>query len=66
MSSPTKVCPDHILQLFKHEATKAEGRRQVIEWLNWQQLLPGDKVLIPDAETGELIEHTKQPTKLDS
>lgn len=52
----TWVCPEVILELFNAQHTKAAGRKATIEWLKAvvPQLRPGDTVMLPDADTGEL------------
>lgn len=64
----TRICPDDILALFKDEATKSEGRRRAVEWMGTQviDMRPGDKILIPDPETGKLIEMEKGQRALQS
>lgn len=49
-------CPDDILSLFEREETKNDGRRKAIEWLRGvvRAMKPGDRVLIPNPDTGEL------------
>jgi hypothetical protein len=62
------VCPDNILALFKSEDTKPEGRRRAVEWMRGivDDLRPGDKLLIPNPETGELMEFEKGERALQS
>lgn len=54
-------CPEHVLRLFDRNETRAEGRRQAVEWMKSisHQVANGDVVMLPDAETGELIAFTK-------
>lgn len=63
-----RVCPDHILALFEKEDTMSEGRRLAVEWMKTQvpQMQPGDKILIPDPATGELMEMEYGPRALQS
>lgn len=55
------VCPLHILKLFDDESTKAKGRLEAIKWLKSQDLKPGQEVLMPNPNTGELEAHMKGP-----
>jgi hypothetical protein len=54
----TKICPQEIFDLFKNNDTKSEGRRRSVEWMTSivAELRPGDKLLVPDPETGEPTE----------
>ena len=56
-----RICPDEIVAMFKIEETKAAGRYKAFEWMKTQiaQMGVGDKMLIPDPETGNLMEYEK-------
>ena len=61
-------CPDHILAMFDgDEATKCEARKLAIDWLRTKvgRMRIGDKVLMPDPETGVLFELEKTATGLN-
>jgi hypothetical protein len=64
----TRICPDDILALFNSETTISEGRRRAVEWMGTQvtEMRPGDKLLMPDPETGKLIEMEKDRRALQS
>jgi hypothetical protein len=54
-------CPDDILALFDREETKHEGRKLAIEWMRQMvsTMNVGDRIMIPDPETGDLMDYTK-------
>lgn len=62
----TIVCPMHIRKLFKGgiatESQKRRARAVALAWIKQQvgNMRPGDKIIIPNADTGELEEWSKE------
>lgn len=59
----TRTCPDHILDLFKQPATRAQGRWLAIKWAEQQvaDMRAGDEIWLPHPVTGALECHKFEP-----
>lgn len=61
----TFICPKHITSMFEDGnaplAAKKRGRTLALAWCKsiMPSLKPGDVVLMPDPDTGDLEEYTK-------